>query len=121
MTSNELRIGNYIEWVGRHADSRILNLKDFNIVCESLNNNETYFEPVPITEEQLLRFGFKDCGYTFELKRKTKSFIFTWYSKEVLTGKRSGWYCKKYEHIKYVHQLQNLYFALTGGELLLKK
>ena len=118
MTSNELRIGNYIEWVGKHEDSRILKLKDFNIVCESLNNNEPYFKPVPITEQQLLRFGFKDCGYTFELKRKTKSFIFTWYSKEVLTGKRSGWYCKKYEHIKYVHQLQNLYFALTGGELL---
>ena len=86
--------------------------------AESCSINDC--QPIPLTEEWLLKFGFVDKNYTLELKAKRKTIVFNWFSKVVSTGKRSGYYSRKYRHIKYVHQLQNLYFALTGEELEVK-
>lgn len=72
--------------------------------------------PIPITEEWLLKFGFKeysltpDCYFTdiFDSIYKTNEGFF--YSNYEPSGKIK---------IDFVHQLQNLYFALTGKELIL--
>lgn len=74
-------------------------------------------EPIPLTEEWLLKFGFdiKDKDRldwvkgAFNLERSNEDndkFCFEVYS--------------HYIPLDYVHQLQNLYFALTGEELKLK-
>lgn len=77
------------------------------------------YKPIPLTEEWLLRLGFGKCSDIFE----------DWpeYEKGFDIGKSitlshdfecyQGIYSQK---INYVHQLQNLYFALTGQELELK-
>jgi hypothetical protein len=111
MTINELRIGNYIEWVGVKSDSRILNLKDFNIVYESLNNNESYFKPILLTEEWLLKLGYIKKTPFFENNSIIE--FYETYDKIL----RCELYGMTVDNIKYVHQLQNLYFALTGEEL----
>jgi len=85
-------------------------------------------EPIPLTEEWLLKFGFElyESGYYFPYKINNQ-----W--------EKDNWYfCANYRYnqidichrgnlgslirfdIKYVHQLQNLYFALTGTELEVK-
>lgn len=126
MNAQELRIGNYVNWVDRKSDARILNLADFNIVCDSLNNNEPYFKPIPLTEERLLEFGFeiKDKNYSLNVGGE----LFRYAIKDgfvIWKTHRNLWqmneYTNNYTQYEYIHQLQNLYFALTGEELTIKE
>ena len=73
-----------------------------------------YIQPIPITEEWLIKFGGIDNVYTIEIGQLQ----FTWASRIIATGERCSWSCEQYPHIQYVHQLQNLYFALTNEELI---
>ena len=108
MKAHELRIGNYAIF-GNNANSTIeeivaINNTDWfyegkkywletkNLEGELLKD----FRPIPLTEEWLLKFGFE----------RTYNSQFRYF----------GHYIK----IKYVHELQNLYFALTGQELTIK-
>jgi hypothetical protein len=70
------------------------------------------FSGIPITEDWLLKFGFE----MYEFDNKTPQFRF----KEMLIIYREGFL---YDYgtglkIDYVHQLQNLYFALSQQELI---
>ena len=69
------------------------------------------FEPIPLTEEWLLKCGFeKDEIIVFYRKDETSSTFIIDFNFVCLLG---------YSHVKIhsAHQLQNLYFALTGEEL----
>jgi hypothetical protein len=75
--------------------------------------------PIPLTEEWLLKFRFEDRGPqpdSDELGRFTKYPIGLW----IMDGSfiTAGDFDVS---LKYVHQLQNLYFALTGEELKLSE
>ncbi len=90
--------------------------------------NDIKFEPIPLTDEWLVKFGFKIEIYTesiiatklcnnnpdFSLLTMVGWKYFT-FTTNVYNGNNE--YCKD---IIYVHQLQNLYFALTGEELTIK-
>lgn len=92
-----------------------------------LNKTQTIFsgtflaewqaEPIPITEEWLLKFGFKKIKNTpwyREYRIDKKNIVsFDKDDKEYSYFNLSSRLCT----LKYVHQLQNLYFALTGAEL----
>lgn len=70
-------------------------------------------EFIPLTEELLINFGFIFSGIV-----QQKKYLRLIYE----DGGKLFYYCHpllKIE-IKYVHQLQNLYFALTGEELEVK-
>lgn len=77
--------------------------------------NVGHVNPIPITEEWLLKFGFEkienlDC---LEFYKDDVSFFIN----------LNGIYLKYVTariHIKHIHQLQNLYFDLTGEELTIK-
>ena len=103
MKAAELRIGNWIDLGGQRNLHRV---EDEILGCLNLN-------PIPLTEEWLLKFGFK--------KVMCKDNYITYSNR----NKRIGIYpdrCIMRGHavsFKYVHQLQNLYFALTGEELIL--
>ena len=123
MNAKEFRLCNYVEFENRifQIDTiaevfPTLNTAEFGIGVVDWNN----LKPIPLTEEWLIKFGGIDTGYEIYIKAKTKIIEFKWSSKIVATGVRNGWYCKRYKHIKYVHQLQNLYFTLTGEELTIK-
>ena len=129
MNANELRIGNLIqkndeicEVSSIHSDSTIRIFNDDKtdtFGCFALR----IFNPIPLTEELLLNFGFE--------KDDVFDKIFTYLPLHDLCmdklsfRKSEGFICYygiKYrtllKHIQYVHQLQNLYFALTGEELV---
>jgi hypothetical protein len=110
---NELRIGNLVGYDGRvfeidtiAKEFPTLNTIEFGIgVVDWMNVN-----PIPLTEEWLLKFGF--------IKHVNQSI---WYT----LNKVDVWFFDgKYVNdidveIKYVNQLQNLYWCLTGEELKL--
>ncbi len=105
MRSNELRIGNLIQKNGKIHYTNIFTLRDI----KNLSIDDTdIFEPIPLTEEILLKCGFEKVAGFYsskdEILELTCDFI-VWKPNT-----------KKLE-IKYLHQLQNLYFALTGEEL----
>ena len=96
MDIKELRIGNYV------------NIKDIilRIDLQELYYNSFPMTPVPLTEEWLLKFGFKKA---YETYYQYKDFI--------LNDKFIMMDIDITIQLKHVHQLQNLYFALTGEEL----
>ena len=126
MKATELRIGNYNLFNGKL--DRINDGYDIDHV-----KNEDGHEPVLLTEEWLLRLGFKleehKNGNIFRIKTSTKSDRYKGFLE--LVNKNSiespmffislNSDCGKYfpftSDIDYVHQLQNLYFALTDKEL----
>jgi len=60
LTAQDLRIGNYLQINGTQYE---FELSDFHSLYENkieYGNIDLYpFEPIPLTEEWLLRFGFK--------------------------------------------------------------
>lgn len=139
MEANELRIGNYVyffkekhEVIGIHFLNRIIELWRFGIVKQV---NIKDIEIIPITEEWLLKFGFKkaegsDCDYKLQIQKDNKlgntDFdIWIDFGEEgvlsdfpiiQIVSQNSEWLRTD---IKYIHQLQNLYFSLKGYELTL--
>jgi len=121
MEVRELRIGNLVSYDNRvfeidtiAKEFPTLNTIDFGIGVVDWNN----IEPIPITEEWLIKFGF--IFVQFSLKKDYKKFI-------SIEGIRINIYkdipCafivlnRSTKQLKYIHQLQNLYFALTQKEL----
>ena len=80
----------------------------------------SYFEPIPLTEDWLIKFGFRkkerkmDKSHNFDLNI-SKHYVVRVSGGEIYLP-YIGWTGKM-----YVHQLQNLYFALTGEELTIKE
>jgi hypothetical protein len=120
MKANELRIGNYVYFHGDVEEINIDHFNIFNILKDGI------LLPIPLTEEWLLKFGFEKVNNeltniaplnlpcTFNLPNTPFSFC---QGKLILTTS-TGDFCVNTE---YVHQLQNLYFALTGEDLKLKE
>lgn len=113
MKAEELRIGNFIYSSGNVMQVHSIDKDGFYGQLLSPKLEPDYLkglEPIPITEEWLLKFGFS-AHYEVGLKHYSiGEFIFV-FQNGIIT---------KYKHVKYVHQLQNIYFALTNEELILK-
>lgn len=138
----ELRIGN---WVGTFKPHKVnaIYLSHFTAADESgLQHNSLQYNllPIPLTPEILIAYGFKygkvdgissfedsqndQSGVThyWDIRIKETKFVDShsislvkWGEQEYFTFQlERGFYRQK---IKYLHQLQNLYFALTGTEL----
>ena len=121
ITPQDLRIGNLVKYNGefyaiKSFDEEHVVLKD-NVLSEYYLDYIGYdeIEPIEITEEWLLKLGYEKDGDFFRIKntRLAEAFIF----KEGLSICVHSFWLK---HIKSIHQLQNLYFALTGKELEIK-
>ena len=120
---NELRIGNYILNDGCVCTIDQLNGKGFTycgLITKQGNQITAHYDlikPIPLTEELLLK-----CGWV-------RSFIEGLFriesvEIEIIKGKFYPSISVGEYHIgkelKSLHQLQNLYFALTGEELEIK-
>lgn len=134
MQPNELRIGNlvkltYEEYHDLEEDG-ILNDNnnvfvirkidddgDINIYNEieglyEFQHNEN-LEPIPLTEEWLINFGYCKVPNN-QINYFIKGHLI-WLPNDLFICDKNGIV------LKYVHQLQNLYFALTGKELTHQK
>jgi len=134
---NELRVGNYaIRPNGMIAE---IALCDFALESDKMSDFEKW-NPILLTEEWLFKFGFIETYRYLEnkdgLRRMAhkKTELFTTVinsSKEKVINARGFSFDSspkelvqlvelKYK-IEYVHQFQNLHFALTGKELTIKQ
>lgn len=129
MKANELRIGNYVYLVNDTPDpitEHLIQIETRHLM--ELEENPYLFDPIPLDEEWLERLGFKQggvygrndaykspCEFYFMEKYWIKD-----YDDYSLKHYNTGQFINNSE-IKYVHALQNLYFALTGEELTLQK
>ena len=105
MKANELRVGN---WVNNNEE-------DYQITSATiaqLERGDSEAKPIPLTEEWLIKFGFD---------KKFSKDKFTIIPNGKLDYEKGRTYFNAWtilEHQpEYVHQLQHLYFALTGEEL----
>ena len=121
--AEELRIGNKLLMEFENVDETVNSRMIGFIAIANRTQKPHPFVGILIREEILLKCGFDE--YSDELTIKLGHRYFLCYSK---TTKRiftentdlddDG--AVYHEHIKYLHQLQNLYFALTGKELEIK-
>ena len=115
MKANELRIGNYITFDTVDKPSY------FEI---NLFNYLDRLKPIQLTEEWLLKAGFKYKKY--HPTTIGSAYVFgsglyvlnNGFSLVFQTDKKSFYFEFSDRYIKYVHELQNIYFALTGVELV---
>jgi len=116
MKIEELRIGNYVkhnsDWCYRGED--VYKFQWDTIDWFALGECTLFMEniePIPLSEEWLLDFGFKKNKSIWTLNEIEISSWFTFrFSLDPL----------KVQEIDFVHQLQNLYYALTGTDLIMK-
>lgn len=124
MKASELRIGNYCYCQGEIRE--IFGISK-DVIVQYLIDEDAYYcgfdetKPIELTEEILLKCGFKKEVFTLNMSYSTVNPYFE------LTRRHFS-VSKVYEknvrfwgnEIKYLHQLQNLYFALTNEELNVK-
>ena len=123
----ELRIGNWVYSKGLNFVCQISEIRQETVsICGKTLKNElasglsySSFDPIPLTEEWLVRFGFKEWTgwYYLKLKSLGDEFTLCYAPNEDLLMLNIGEKTIKYENPK-VHQLQNLVFALEGVELV---
>lgn len=124
MKANELRIGNYLEMLGKvrkvECISNLPARKEmYWLTCENMIDTKIiHFSPIELNKEWFNKLGM------------------TYYSLPTKSNRSVGYYTVKYgnrfkinssdgnysfvnfiKDIRYVHELQNLYFAITGTEL----
>ena len=142
INSNELRIGNLIllhnpkhrpnesgkictiiKLLDDYAELRVL-----DYVFDDFGQFYKFLDPIRLTEEWLLKFGFKQGGYNglfwsklnleiagadyLNMGTDEDGFHFIWYDG---TMQPHG------VNIQSIHQLQNLWFTLTKSELILEE
>jgi hypothetical protein len=118
MKAQELRIGNLIQtdYAGIleviNINSEGFGYVDVRIpTFKAIGRHELkYCQPIPLTEDWLIKLGFYEAQwgyYSFgELVINVDGHVYF--------GETETWIAE----IHFVHQLQNLYFALTNEELI---
>lgn len=126
MIVEELRIGNWVS-----------NIHNIPMIVKAISENTVYvdfkgnaeglfefdkqepFKPIPLTKEILLKCGFELKGIIFRINNGLANQFNVNYSPSrniyYYDSSRYGIYTEV--EIKHLHQLQNLYFALTNEEL----
>lgn len=136
MKAKELRIGNKFECMGMiqtvfelcdNTDRGRITQAGYEYIIRCEENANQYkpieMQPIPLTEEWLMKFGFeltisnKDSGYKqYGINKNGFDIMFS--------IDCNCWPECFIENIgieiTYIHQLQNVFFALCGEELIIK-
>jgi len=124
MKASELRIGNiFNETIRGHNNEFIIAaVNSLTNTGIDINNNITsidYLEPIPITEECLLKFGI---NLYRRYSENSEYFIDNKY--KIIYVKDGESYLYMYDElirkIEFVHHLQNIFFDLKNEELEIK-
>ena len=120
--ANELRVGNLLNYDTAEGDvvTATIGWQYIQWATEDPKGFNLVHSPIPITEEWLIKLGFKQyhdfkiiydlmplCGFGYDISTKQVVIL-------EKGNPNSHWIERK---IEYVHELQNLYFALRGQEL----
>lgn len=120
--ASELRLGNLCRDQYSGKIIKVICIEETEIHFSGFFPDKWQAEPIPLTEEILLNSGFQKTKIGIVLTTPKNIQIGLMYMREKWNVGLSGpfglvqpcW-------ITYVHQLQNLYFALTGEELNTEK
>jgi hypothetical protein len=126
--ANELRVG---DWVKRNDLDGVYtvravcidrihpiqliehdNLKNVHYACQCTLSE---LEPIPLEEDMLIKSGFVFDGEYYEHLVLGSRFLI--YEGENIDEYRLHFTSRKFVSVTYLHQLQNLFFFLTGQEL----
>jgi len=123
----EVRIGNIIHCLHEESVSEhTVTLNTINLLYRYGIAPDTdefsrglWYAPAPLTEDWVRRGGFKDGGQSSKIYRifKISKSAHEGYDLHVGTAFNTITKEETGVNLKYVHQLQNLYFALTNNEL----
>jgi hypothetical protein len=139
LKANELRIGNLI--LKGDIICSVIGLRDNIVFAQGIKNENIFyrekssdFQPIPLNEEWLLKFGFHKAerkgryGYIYKICeidscwcvekdwREDSSHFFGIEYTDTVEELMNRSFNFSYE-LRYIHQLQNLIFALKGEEL----
>lgn len=124
MRSNEFRLGNlyHFEDVSGMVVERVDYIENNMVDVNPMD----LIHPIPLTEEWLLKFGFEKSTFGSSTMFFSNNDSFGYIEEQAYRCNDNYGYCLNDEkmwflEIKYVHQLQNLFFALTGEELTIQE
>lgn len=128
MRAKELRIGNFVN-TNDYINLEVLGISSTNVGLKlectnfiSVDYNE--LKPIPITVDWLLKLGFEyhtfDKNYVIKTKDNWHNSIKKIDGDWCYNNDFSDAACYFVTDIKYVHQLQNMYYVLNEEELICK-
>ena len=122
MEAKDFRRGNKVRFAAEGIDFTVLEISRNGLTVE--NKTETtwididQFEGIPLTEDILVKAGFEFKPTGKEVYEQT------WINSNGFEiWQHDKGFCHDYfcgGNVNYLHQLQNLYFALTGQELTIE-
>ena len=123
--ARELRIGNLVKftedkelYAGYHNK---VNVVDFDTLKDIEFNNSKWYEPIQLNEDWLVKFGFENVDDEIDYSEFVLNYVTIEGNgsdkQEPFHFVRDVDYRERKTEIKYVHQLQNLYWCLCGEEL----
>ena len=113
---NELRFGIYLQELTSNdvfqVEKAFFTLLELNLECS---------RPIPLTEEWLIKLGFQTGGAKqwlfITLDKKDECYLYFNPLGKGIAIDQEGKECSFEIELNYVHQLQNLFYSLTGREL----
>ncbi len=130
--ANELRLGNYYRVSRVDSFGEDIIYVEAKIETLEITHGELVDpispEPIPLTEGWLKKFGFDNKDYKkgyIGIDVNHTDFVLCYPKTHI---EHSKYFCWEHQHgrlpmfneFKWVHELQNLYFAITGEELTIK-
>jgi hypothetical protein len=112
----ELRIGNILNYTTAENDIYKITIdwEDLQWISQDPKRFNLFHDPIPLTEESLLKFGFSKVSSFYILGDVDSSH----FEIKINSGFKVRFSTDLQEcELKFVHQLQNIYFALTEKEL----
>lgn len=122
MKANELRIGNWVNR-GEQPDGFVIDEYSFS----RIENPKHDYQPIKLNHDWIMRFGFQEMSlFVYEIDMGISS-----YRLKVIMPKEGDFVAVLINDLgelsecairsmMHVHQLQNLFFALSGKELTIK-
>ena len=131
MKATELRIGNLIKEEKDGTIATVKGLPADRYIQYSIGRHPkqiygeplSWFIPIPLTEDWLYKFGIVELK-NYGIHSDYGFNNFSDHSFRITADGEGYWYYSNANtviHLTHVHQLQNLYFALTGEELTIKE
>lgn len=119
ITANELRLGNYLKTNQSELPPKVMVTQVYmDGFTVDYHYPGSWCEPIPLTPEILEKAGFENfynSDFTKKWEHKQNCFLEVSFINGGVRSFRFGG--THLRHIDYLHQLQNLYFYLTGTEL----
>ena len=119
---NELKVGNLFRFISTDSIERVADMRTAGIKTPTINNVQiSDCDPIQLNEDWLVKFGFENVDDEIDYSEFVLNYVTIEGNgsdkQEPFHFVRDVDYRERKTEIKYVHQLQNLYFALTGTEL----